>query len=183
MALRHDARYRAEDIWDTPEDGQRYEVIDGALFVTPPPGWGHQRGLNRLNYLVCGYVIPRNLGEVVTAPIGVVLDDENGVEPDLVFISRERLHIISARGVEGAPDLVVEVLSPKTRSRDRGSKMQRYAAAGVPHYWILDPRSRTLEPYRLGARGYELRGTFGPGTVYRPDLFPGLEIPIDELWT
>jgi Uma2 family endonuclease len=182
MTLRHGARYRAEDIWNTPEDGKRYEVIDGALVVTPPPGWGHQRGLNRLNYLVCGYVIPRNLGEVVTAPIGVVLDDQNGVEPDLVYISRERLHIISERGVEGAPDLVVEVLSPSTRSRDRGSKMRRYEAAGVPHYWILDPRARTLEPYRLSDGVYRLTGTYGPGGVFHPELFPGLAIAIDDLW-
>ena len=77
---------------------------------------------------------------------------------------------------------MVEILSPSTRGRDRGVKLRRYAAAGVPHYWIVDPRSRALEAYRLGQRGYELTGKHGPGTVFRPELFPGLEIPIDDLW-
>ncbi len=78
--------------------------------------------------------------------------------------------------------LVVEILSPSTRSRDRGIKMRRYAAAGVPHYWIVDPRTRALEAYRLAERGYELIGTYGPGSTFRPELFPGLEIPFDDLW-
>jgi len=76
----------------------------------------------------------------------------------------------------------VEVLSPSTESVDRGRKMERYARAGVPHYWLLDPRSQVLEPYRLAPGGYELLGRFGPGSVFRPELFPGLEIAIDELW-
>jgi Uma2 family endonuclease len=128
------------------------------------------------------YVRQHDLGKVVPSPVGVVLDDENGVQPDIVYISRDRLGIISDRGVEGAPDLVVEVLSPRTQSRDRGVKMRRYAAAGIQHYWILVPRARSIEPYRLGENGYERLGVFGPGSVFRPDLFPGLEIPVDALW-
>src|SRR5215213_5112922 len=105
-------RFKADDIWDTPEDGKRYEVIDGALYVTPPPGWGHQRGLGKLYLVVGNHVYTNGLGEVVQAPVGVKLDDENGIEPDLVYVSNARRHIIVERGVEGAPDLVVEVLSP-----------------------------------------------------------------------
>ena len=183
MVLRRDIRFKAGDIWDTPDDGKRYEVIDGALYVTPPPGWAHQYGLGKLYLWVGNHVYARELGKVVMAPVGVVLDDENGLQPDLVYISRERLHIISERGVEGAPDLVVEVLSPSTRSRDRGIKMRRYAAAGVPHYWMLDPGTRTLLAQPVGEQGYELAGTHGPSSVFRPDLFPGLAIPIDDLWS
>ena len=175
-------RFKAEDIWDTPDDGKRYEVIDGGLYVTPPPGWGHQRSGDTLFGHLWSFVHPRRLGEIVTAPVGVVLDDENGLEPDLVFISRERLHIITERGVYGAPDLIVEVLSPSTQSRDRGIKMRRYATAGVPHYWLLDYRRRRLQVYRLGAQGYELTGTYGAGDNFRPELFPGLAIPLDDLW-
>ncbi len=113
----------------------------------------------------------------------MVLDDENGVQPDLVYVSRERAGIIVERGVEGAPDLVVEILSPSTQARDRGVKMKRYAAAGVPHYWILVPRERALEAYVLGEQGYELTGVYGPGSTFRPELFPGLEVPVDELWS
>ena len=175
-------RYLADYIWEAPDDGNRYEVIDGELYVTPSPSWMHQYGLNVLNVYIFNWVRPRGLGRIVPAPLGVVLAADTGVEPDLVYVSREREHVITQRGIEGAPDLVVEVLSPSTEATDRGRKMQRYAAAGIPHYWLLDPRTRALEPYKLSAQGYELMGLYGPGTVFRPEPFPGLEIPIDDLW-
>lgn len=182
MQARAKVRFLASDIWDAPEDGNIYEVIDGELYVTPPPSWGHQLGVSGLLVLVGSHVRANGLGYIVPAPTGVVLDPGTGVEPDLVFVSKERASIISERGVEGAPDLVVEMLSPSTAARDRGIKMRRYAAAGVPHYWIGDSRTRTLQAYRLSPEGYQLVGSFGPGTIFRPELFPGLEIPIDELW-
>jgi Uma2 family endonuclease len=182
MVLRARVRFHADDIWDTPDDGNRYEVIDGALYVTPPPSYGHQNAAGVLHGLIWPHVQHHQLGKILFAPIGVVLDDENGVQPDLVFVSRERLHIITRRGVEGAPDLIVEVLSPRTQSRDRGVKMKRYAAAAVPHYWIVVPRTRSIEAYRLTETGYEQTGVYGPGSIFRPEIFPGLEIPVDSLW-
>jgi Uma2 family endonuclease len=179
---KYGVRFKAEDIWDTPEDGNIYEVIDGELYVSPPPAWRHQRALNRLNAPISAYVFAHDLGEVVTAPTGVVLEGGSGVEPDLLYLSREKLHLISARGVEGAPDLVVEVLSPSTQARDRGVKMRRYAASGVPHYWLLDLDAPALETYRLGPEGYVLTGRHGPGTIFHPELFPGLAIRLDDLW-
>ena len=174
-------RFLASDIWDAPENDKRYEVIDGDLYVSPPPLWVHQLQLNRLNRRVTTWVEDHNLGYVVTAPTGVILDDENGVEPDLLVISHGRAHIITRRGVEGAPDLVVEVLSESTESRDRGLKLRRYGASGVPHYWILDTEGPRIEERVLGEDGYRLVGTFGPGQVFRPTIFPGLEIPLDEI--
>lgn len=183
MAVPGGVRFRAEDIWDTPEDGNRYEVIDGRLCMTPPPSWAHQRGSTMLAFYLVRHVRERGLGEVATAPVGVVLDEENGLQPDLVYVSRERADIISERGVEGPPDLVVEFLSPSTQARDRGVKMRRYAAAGVPHYWIVDTRRQLLEAYRLVEGGDESTGIYGAGDTFRPELFPGLEIPTDDLWT
>ena len=183
MALPRKRRYSADYLWESPDDGQRYEVIDGELFVSPPPSWEHQRGLNKLNILLANHIYSHDLGEIVPAPIGVVLDAGTGVQPDLVFVSRERAAIISRRGVEGAPDLVVEFLSPGTRRLDRGRKMQRYAAAGIPHYWLADPATHTLEAYRLVGSGYVPAGSYGPGSVFQPELFPDLEIPIDALWS
>jgi Uma2 family endonuclease len=174
-------RFLASDIWDAPDNGKKYEVIDGDLYVTPPPLWVHQFQLNRLNKHVITWVDDLRLGIVVTAPMGVVLDDENGVEPDLLFISHERSHIIRWRGVEGAPDLIVEVLSPSIEARDRGLKLRRYAASGVAHYWILDTDGPRIEERVLDEDGYRLVGTFGPGEIFRPTLFPGLEIPLDEI--
>ena len=182
MVLRAHVRFQADDIWDTPEDGNRYEVIDGALYMTPPPLYGHQNAAGVLYGLTWSHVQQHQLGKILFAPIGVVLDEENGVQPDLVFVSRERLHIIKERGIEGAPDLVVEILSRRTQSRDRGVKMKRYAAAGIPYYWIVVPRTRSIEEYRLTPSGYERIGTHGPGDTFRPALFPGLEIPVNSLW-
>ena len=183
MVVRRAARFRAEDIWDTPEDGNRYEVVDGDLYMTPPPVIAHQRPASRLPVFIGAYLLTHPIGEVFVAPVGVTLDELNGVQPDVVYVSNERRHIVSERGIEGAPDLVVEVLSPSTQARDRGVKQRRYEAAGVAHYWIVVPGTHTLEEYVLADGAYALRGTYGPGTVFRPELFPGLEIPIDALWS
>ena len=174
-------RFLASDIWDAPDNGKTYEVIDGELYVSPAPDLEHQRQLNRLNKWVINWVDDHDLGTVFTSPTGVVLDDENGIEPDLLFVSHGRAHILKRRGVEGAPDLVVEVLSPSTEARDRGLKMRRYAAAGVPHYWIMDTEGPRIEERVLGEDGYRLVGTTGPGEIFHPTLFPGLEIPLDDL--
>ncbi|HEX3244367.1 MAG TPA: Uma2 family endonuclease, partial [Chloroflexota bacterium] len=122
------------------------------------------------------------LGNVVVAPVSVVLDDGTAVQPDLVFIANDRLNIISERGVEGAPTLVVEVLLTSTANRDRGIKMSRYAASGIEHYWIIDPRQRTLEAYHLNSNGYEPVATLDHDASFQPTLFPGLSINLADLW-
>src|SRR5579884_4475275 len=95
MAVRRGVQFLATDIWDTPDDGKRYEVIDGELYVTPPPKWGHQRGITKLLVFIANYIYPRKLGEVVPAPTGLVLDDHNGLDPDLIYISSARAGIIT----------------------------------------------------------------------------------------
>ncbi|MBI3972226.1 MAG: Uma2 family endonuclease [Chloroflexi bacterium] len=175
-------RFRADDIWDMPDDGKRYEVIDGELYMTTAPDLDHQEPLGALIAYIWPYLRSRDAGRIYTAPVGLILDAENGLQPDLVYVSKARDGILTRRGIRGTPDLVAEVLSPSTEARDRGVKMRRYAAAGVPHYWIVDPETRTLDAYRLAEAGYEHTGTYGPGAIFHPELFPGLEIPIDDLW-
>jgi len=174
-------RFLASDIWDAPDDGKVYEVIDGDLYVSPSPVWRHQLQLANLNGYIYPWVRAHDLGFVVFAPTGVVLDPETGVEPDLLFISHARANLISERGVEGGPDLVVEVLSPSTEARDRGIKLRAYARARVEHYWILDTAGPRIEERVLDNGDYRLVGIFGPGEIFRPTLFPGLEIPLDAI--
>jgi Uma2 family endonuclease len=176
-------RYFASYLWESPdEDGHLYEVIDGELFVGPIPWWDHQYQLGNLGLFVTERVHADDLGHVVVgARTGVVLDEFTGVLPDMLFISHARADIIQRRSVFGAPDLIVEVLSPSTEARDRGLKLRRYAASGVTHYWILDTEGPRIEERVLGDDGYRLAGAFGPGETFRPALFPGLEIPLDEI--
>ena len=182
MVARPRVRFLATDIWDTPDDGNRYEVIDGELYVTPPPIVLHQRTSGTLYHQVRGYLDAHPIGEIFAAPIGVILEGSGGFQPDLVYVSSARRAIITEQGIEGAPDLVVEILSPSTQSRDRGIKFRGYAAAGVTHYWIVDPRQRTLEAYRLGDEGYGQPAIYGDDAVFRPDLFPGLDIQVGSLF-
>ncbi len=182
MATGTRVRFRADDIWDMPDDGKRYEVIDGELYMTTAPDLDHQQPLSALLGYIWPYLRAHRVGSIFTAPVGLILDEENGIQPDLVYVSRERAGILTRRGIRGVPDMVAEVLSPSTETRDRGVKQRRYAAAGVRYYWIIDPERHTLEAYRLGERGYEFTGTYGPGERFHPELFPGLEIPIDDLW-
>jgi Uma2 family endonuclease len=175
-------RALASLLWATPdENGKTYEVIDGVLYVYPIPWWAHQLQLSNLNYFVTGWVHEHNLGYVVGARTAVVLDQYTGVQPDLLYISYERNHVIAKWGVDGRPDLIVEVLSPWTEARDRGIELHRYAASGVAHCWILDTDGPRIEERVLGDDGYRLIGTFGPGEIFRPTLFPGLEISLDEI--
>lgn len=182
MVARPRAHFLATDIWDTPDDGNRYEVIDGELYVTPPPVRDHQHTSGELRYVIRHYLQSHPIGLVYTAPFGVILDTRSGLQPDLVYVSNERQDILTPDGIEGAPDLVVEILSPSTRSRDLGLKLRRYEAAGVPHYWVLDPRARTLLARELSASGYGEPVTYRSGEVFRPTLFPGLEIEVARLW-
>ena len=118
MAVRRAVRFRAEDIWKTPDDGNRYEVIDGDLYITPPPIVIHQCGAGNLHGFIWLHLRAHPTGEVFMAPIGLRLDGTNGLQPDIVYVSNERRAIIKVREIEGAPDLVVEVLSASTEARD-----------------------------------------------------------------
>src|SRR5436190_6025615 len=132
-----------------PADGRRYELHDGELSVTPAPGAGHQRTLRKLNQIIQQHVETYQLGEAFFAPFDCLLGETTVVQPDLLFVDRSRLSLVSERGVEGPPTLVVEVLSPSTTATDRGTKRQLYARYGVPYYWIVDPEGRTIEVHVL----------------------------------
>jgi len=162
-----------------PEDGQRYEIIRGDLFVSPPPRPLHQRVSRRLQRQLEDYFHPRG-SEVFDAPIALILTRHDVVEPDLLIVDDPRL--VSDRGIEGAPLLVVEVLSPSSHGRDRGVKARRYAELGVRHYWLVDPDARRLECLRLDSGGFELvLAAQGDAVVIHPD-FAGLVLELARLW-
>ena len=165
-----------------PADGRRYELHEGELSVTPAPNPQHQRILRNLNDVLWQHVKTRALGEVLFAPIDCILGETTVVQPDLVYLDATHLSIVSARGIEGPPTLVVEILSPSTTLIDRSTKRQLYARYGVPYYWIVDPEARTVEAYSLSEGGYHLvTGAAGPDTVTLPP-FPELAFAPASLW-
>lgn len=167
------------DLDDTPEDGNLYEVIDGALHVTPFPDFAHQQAGAQLFGQLYVHVEAGGLGKVFFSGLKIVLDEPTGVGPDIVYISHGRMDRMREDGYHGAPDLMVEVLSSRPE-RDRVVKAAKYARAGVPHYWIVDPGARILRAYRLEAGHFALAGDFtGP---FEPELLPGLTLDLTRLW-
>ena len=171
-----------EDYCRLPNDGQRYEILEGELAVTPAPPPGHQEHLLNLATLLRDHVTSRRLGKVYVSPIDLILARTSVVQPDLIFIRAERLSLVSHRGIEGPPDLAVEVLSPTTETQDRGAKLQLYARHGILHYWLIDPDARRVEAYELAGTTYRLVVTLVGTTDFAPVLFPGLTVALDALW-
>jgi Uma2 family endonuclease len=148
MAL---ARITWNDVQQMPDDGNRYEAIEGELHVTPAPSLRHQRISMRMTLILHRILVEPGLGELFFAPTGVEFPaTEEGVQPDLLFVSNERRGILADPWIRGAPDLVIEILSPTTAGRDRGVKRKLYARQGVAEYWIVDPESESVEVWTFG---------------------------------
>lgn len=165
-----------------PADGRRYELHDGELSGTPAPSPTHQRVSSNLFAALRHYVKTHGLGEILYAPIDCILNDITIVQPDIVYLEPRRLQAISARGIEGPPTLVVEILSPSTTQIDRGVKFQLYARHEVPYYWIVDPEARSIEAYILTGSAYQLAARLeGAESVSLPP-FPDLALVPASLW-
>ena len=140
-----------EDVLRMPDDGNRYEFIGGRLYMTPAPVTRHQRVLRGLWLALWRVLMDSGHGEVFSAPLLVEFPGTGDrVQPDLLFVSSERRAIIGEKQVLGAPDLVVEILSPTTAHRDRGIKLDLYARHGVRQYWIVDPVEDVVDVWRFG---------------------------------
>lgn len=174
-------RFNYKDYCLFPED-KRYELIDGELFMAPASSMRHQRILRALQSLIWPMVRDHGLGQVFFAPCDVILSDEDVVQPDLIFVAQEREEIISERGCEGAPDLVVEVLSPSTQQRDRELKRKIYAKYGVMEYWLVDPEFRTIEVMELEADDFASLGIFTEGGELTTRVIPTLTLPVSQVF-
>jgi len=165
-----------------PADGRRYELHEGELSVMPAPTPRHQEISGNLNEILRGHVKTRGLGKVFYSPIDCILSDITILQPDLLYLDPTRLHLVSTRGIEGPPTLVVEILSPSTAGADRSTKRQLYAKYGVPYYWIVDPEARAIEVHVLSEGRYQLAARmFGSEPVSLPP-FPALAFAPASLW-
>ena len=169
------------DYLTTPED-KRYELLDGELLTTPVPDELHQRTLAELGYQLISFIKANSLGRIYYSPTDVVLSDVDVVQPDLLFVSNERMHIITPAGMRGAPDLVVEILSPATADRDKGYKRALYARHGVSEYWIVGTDAGVITVLLLGDEGYEVIGTFGEGDTLTSPTLEGFSLKVDDVF-
>ena len=175
-----------EDLLQLPEDGMRHELLAGEHVVTPSPSPRHQTVLKNLDRILDAFVRERGLGKVFFAPLDVLLSNEDVVEPDLVYLSAGRVRMIGERNLRGAPDLLVEVLSPTTRRRDEVTKRDRYERNGIPEYWIVDPEVETVKVYRWPAEGRPygrpLLLAARDGDRLETPLLPGLGIEVAAIF-
>lgn len=184
MSAKVEPLLTVDDLVALPEDGNRYELIEGEIIVSRSPSLSHQRVIANLVTLINIYLAQNPIGEVLPTP-GVIFDEYNSVIPDIVFITQQQVNNIGAREhIYEAPALAVEVVSPGKQNalRDREMKRQVYGKHGVREYWIADPEARTLEIYRLEKRTLKLAATLtGEDEVTSPVL-PGFSCRTEQIF-
>jgi len=166
-----------EDYLRLPNDGRRYEIIKGVLHVVNAPNFRHQFVVSTLVRLIGNFVIENNLGLVLSAPFEVHLSETTRpVQPDVLFIRRKNRPPLKAAFFDGAPDLVVEVVSPRSVRVDRVTKFEVYERAGIPEYWIVSPKTRSVEIYTPSGGEYALHGEYTGAEIIHSVVLEGLEI-------
>lgn len=165
-----------------PQDRNRYEIFEGELYMTPSPTLLHQYALIQLAWILMNHVNPRKLGRIFVAPLDVLLSEFTILQPDILFLRHSKIPAATAKNLQVAPDLTVEILSPTSIEQDRIHKKRIYARHGVSHYWIVDPETRTFEAYELAGADYRLAGSFSGDATATTSLFPELVIPLAQLW-
>jgi len=174
-------KFTYTDYLQLPED-KRYELIEGEFSMVPSPNYLHQVISKRLFRALDDYVRNLELGEVLYAPLDIILSEENVLQPDILFISKERAAIIIDKNIHGAPDLVIEILSPSTMEKDRGLKQKLYAKFGVREYWLVDPDKKIIEVMTLGERGFESTEVYQEGDLLKSPLLKRISITVSEIF-
>ena len=176
-------RLTVRDYLDIPEeDENRYELINGELYMAPAPSWEHQESIGNLYSILRAFARANGLGRVVASPLDVFLSDEDVFQPDIIFVSIERLNIVRSNGVHGAPDLVIEMLSPGTERIDRTLKSERYEMFDVREYWQANPIAKTILVLRARDGAFERVGLFTEGMTLETPLLPGLRVDVSAVF-
>ena len=177
-------KFTYEDFLNFPNDGKRHEIIEGEHYVTPSPNTKHQTVSLNLTLLLGTYLKHHPIGRVFAAPFDVIFSDLDIVEPDLLYISRERAGILTDKHVRGSPDLVVEIASPGTRKTDEVTKRKLYERFDVREYWVVDPELDAIKVYRrddgIFARAAEL--TAEAGDILTTPLLPEFSVSLADLF-
>ena len=170
-----------DDYVMTPDD-ERWELLRGALTRRPTPNTAHQRTLGNIAVALFNSVDDKGLGEVIISPFDVVLSPTNVLEPDLIFVATGQRSIITDANIQGAPALVIEVVSPSTLTRDRELKRRIYAEHGVSEYWLVDPDARTISVMSLQDKDFREVGNYGVGEVLSSPTLEGLALDLTRIF-
>ncbi len=170
-----------EDYRKTPED-ERYELIDGVLIMAASPNRAHQTTQRKLGWRMASTVENEDLGEVFFTPFDVVLSEHTTLQPDLIFVSKENESVLTDANIQGAPDMVVEIISPSSTGRDWVTKRDLYARHGVKEYWLIDPFERTLWVMRLINGRLELAGTYREGDTVTASTIKGFSVNLSDIF-
>jgi Uma2 family endonuclease len=179
------------EVYSKSDDIKRYEILKGKRTMVPAPSEAHQRVSRNTEFLILQYLEGQSLGEVYNAPFDVVLDQNNVVQPDIIFIKRENVNIIKKKGIFGSPDLIVEIISPLSKVRDTYEKKEQYENFKVSEYWIIDPANNTIEifhlnkneQYQLISNGfYEEDNLLSQNKSLKSKILEGLEIRLDKIF-
>ena len=174
-------KFTYEDYVKTPE-GERYELLDGELIMAAVPNMAHQSTQSNLGGEFYILVRDADLGWVYFSPTDVYLSDTDVVQPDLIFISKSRSHIRTGKNIRGAPDLVVEILSPSTSANDWGYKRDLYAKYGVKEYWLVDPYAKQVMALLLKDRSYEIVGVYREDDTLRSPTLERFELDLGRVF-
>ncbi len=161
--------------------GVRLELVHGEIGVSPSPSYMHSHTDNRLRIILGTHVIKNDLGDLV-GDVDTLFGDENVRRPDIIFIAKSRVHLISGHAIPIPPDLCVEILSPASAAVDKLDKFKLYADHGVAHYWIVDPKLRTLKAYRLEDGSYVLDAAGHGDEIVHAAPFSDLALPLGQIW-
>ena len=175
-------RWAYDDYAALPDDGKRYEIVNGVLYMSPSPSWFHQEVTGSFYRYLYAHVTSAGMGGAFTSPIDVELAPNVVFQPDVVVLLKAGRKKLKERHIVGAPDLVVEVASPGTETRDRHDKLDAYARAGVPEYWIADPEARTVEVLVLEAGGYYSLGVYRGKITLPSRVVPGLPVQVEQFF-
>jgi Uma2 family endonuclease len=174
--------YTVDDYLALTDEYPRYELLDGELIEMVSPTSRHQRILLNLYRRLDDHVRTQHLGEIFLAPLDVILARRVVVQPDLIFIAEARRKELIQEPIVGAPDLVIEILSPTSSQRDLNQKRKLYARHGVQEYWIVDPDDSSLEIQRLQGKIFSTVGWFEKGQTLTSPTFPGLELDVAQVF-
>jgi Uma2 family endonuclease len=182
MAVRQTALLTAENYRALPETGPRYQLVQGELHMSPAPNRYHQEISANIEFLLRKYLAEHPIGKLYDAPFDVYLSDHDVFQPDILFVHQDRLSILTKEGADGAPTLVVEVLSPSTAFLDQSAKKRVYTETGVEELWLVDPETKRLTAYRLQENTNHPAAVCGERDYFTSPCFPSLVIQGKEIF-